>query len=174
MKTDHDGVAAAADISAASGVVSTSTITRRSMLGPEFSVSPAIVPGLPDQELIDLGVQFDLLRAKYDRSSSRQDRMKCFEHRVKYDDAVMEGRSEAVDRVCAEALSIPARSPAGVRVKARMFEWLNDFQSVREAFQTAEYTKDQLVLSMVCDLLDLVEASPNSPVATCAPETLVA
>jgi hypothetical protein len=176
MKTDHDGLAFAADTSAASGVVPTSTITRRSMLRSELSVSPAIVPApLRDQELIDLGMKFDFLCAKYHRSSDRGNRMRSLDHRLRYDEEVLDGRIEAVDRVCREAISIPAKSLAGVKVKARMFEWHNDFQSVREVFETETYTNERLVLSMVCDLLDMVEvASANSPAATRAPEWLVA
>jgi hypothetical protein len=145
------------------------------MLRSESSKSLAIVSTpLPDQELIDLGIEFDFLCAKCHRSSDRGQRMKSYDHQIRYDEEVMEGRIEAVDRVVAEALSIPAKSPAGVKVKARMFEWFNDFRSVREVFETETHTDKRLILSMVCDLLDLVEASANSLGASSVPKALVA
>lgn len=70
MKTDHDGVAAAADIPAATGVVSTSTITRRKMLSiaPETSVLFVHI-----QHLVALRSEFCEVMRRYDVAGARFD-----------------------------------------------------------------------------------------------------
>jgi hypothetical protein len=164
MKTDHDGVAATADTSAAFGIVSTPTIARRSMLRSDLRVSPPVAFGtMPDQKLIDLGAQFEALCEKCHRSLARQRLLQNPDHAEKYDDVVVAARIAAVDRVCDEAGRIPAKSLDGFKVKARMLEWHSEGLSAQHALQAAEYAKDRVLWSLVCDLLASASDSSAAP-----------
>ena len=102
-----------------------------------------------DGDLIALGAQFDLLRSKYLGSLARS---RAIVGDDRYDD-VLEGRSSAVDEIVRRAATVPAHTPAGMRVKARMAEWTSDGLSVLQSMARAEHTKERILWSLVSDLL---------------------
>ncbi|WP_316190543.1 hypothetical protein [Bradyrhizobium sp. SZCCHNS2096] len=153
MKIDHD-----ASVSPASAArdLPNPIITRRSMLRIQPDAFEL------DAELLALGRRFDDLRARYFISLERS-RRRNHESSERQDD-LLAARVQKVDALVREAVTVPARTVAGLKLKARMAEWQSNNLDARKALKSAEFVRDRILWSLVCDLVDR-PAERTQPIA---------